>query len=680
VHLEFDGDSRVRPEADAGRDDAILTSRMLALGSSMFPWLPSGSMLTLEPASPERIRVGDIVVYPALLRRESALVAHRVIALELAETQGGLICIVRGDAQRETERVPASACAYVVTHVSRAAFRYRTSGLVGRVLARAAVERGPLFGTAVWLARGVVWLRQQGRAVAVTMATPTELLPSPPGAHVRLASQRPMPFMHDGPTSRDSMLRGLKHEFRTPLNAILGFTDLLLGELDGPLDPEDRENVQVVREAGATLLGLINEVLDLVTALMAPGELVWEHTDVAAWLEENRRELEQRCGMRPVHVRVAGDVDGIEARLERRLVSRALRALGDMALSGTAAGEIAFGVAGAANHNLGLWIAADGFDASVAVDGDVERFVVGPVRPHDRVRRLAGMRFSIARALLARLGAVLSVSSVHGNRVLGLHIPVVESAAQAPRLGREGLSEVTLALDYIAAMGHDLRTPLNAILGFSDLLTLQRRRPWSDAQQRSLEIVRERAIDLSALVDDMIDWAKLEAGELVLTREEQPVLPLIERALAAAQNRSGSRGLAIELQASPELARSAVRVEVDASRCVQALLGLLDHAIRSNPGPSVVVRVQCAQAGVQVDIFDPGLEIREEDQSAVFDAFRPSHAPTGHRIAGLQLGPAVARSLLRAHGGDVWFESRAGRGTTFTATVPASPRPPARAG
>jgi signal transduction histidine kinase len=282
------------------------------------------------------------------------------------------------------------------------------------------------------------------------------------------------------------------------------------------------------------------------------------------------------------------------------------------------------------------------------------------------------MRFSIARALLARLGAALSVSSVHGNRVLGLHIPVVESAAQAPRLGREGLSEVTLALDYIAAMGHDLRTPLNAILGFSDLLSLRQSRPWSDAQQRSLEIVRERAIDLGALVDDMIDWAKLEAGELELTREEQPVLPLIERALAAAKQRSGSRGLAIELQPSRELARLAVQVDVDASRCVQALLGLLDHAIRSNPGPSVVVRVQRGQSRrcVQVDIFDPGLEIRVEDQSAVFDAFRPSHAPTGHRIAGLQLGPAVARSLLRAHGGDVWFESHAGRGTTFTATIP----------
>jgi signal transduction histidine kinase len=73
---------------------------------------------------------------------------------------------------------------------------------------------------------------------------------------------------------------------------------------------------------------------------------------------------------------------------------------------------------------------------------------------------------------------------------------------------------------------------------------------------------------------------------------------------------------------------------------------------------------------LRLEIFDPGLEIRAEDHTAVFDAFRPSHAPTGQRIAGLQLGTSVARSLMRAHGGDVSFESRPGRGTTFVATLP----------
>jgi signal transduction histidine kinase len=216
-------------------------------------------------------------------------------------------------------------------------------------------------------------------------------------------------------------------------------------------------------------------------------------------------------------------------------------------------------------------------------------------------------------------------------------------------------------------MGHDLRTPLNAILGFADLLTMSKRHAWSAAQLRSLEIVRERAVDLTALIDDMIDWAKLEAGELELQRELTPVLSIVERALAAATERSGARGLSLSLHTeTPDTGQ----VWADASRCVQALLGLLENAIRGNPGREVQVRLQRTAASVRIEIEDPGLEIRAEDHTGVFDAFRPSYAPTGQRIAGLQLGPSVARGLLRAHGGDVWFESRPGRGTTFTATLP----------
>jgi signal transduction histidine kinase len=228
-------------------------------------------------------------------------------------------------------------------------------------------------------------------------------------------------------------------------------------------------------------------------------------------------------------------------------------------------------------------------------------------------------------------------------------------------------ADTSLALSYIASMSHDLRTPLNAILGFADLLTMSKRDAWSHAQLRSLDIVRERAVDLTALIDDMIDWAKLEAGELELQREVTGVLPIVERALAAATERSGGRGLSLSLHLDTP---DAGKVWVDASRCVQALLGLLENAIRANPGREVQVRLQRTAANVRIEIEDPGLEIRAEDHTGVFDAFRPSYAPTGQRIAGLQLGPSVARSLLRAHGGDVWFESRPGRGTTFTATLP----------
>jgi signal transduction histidine kinase len=466
-----------------------------------------------------------------------------------------------------------------------------------------------------------------------------------------------------GPRSRDSLLRGIKHELRTPLNAILGFADLLLGELDGPLSLDARENVQMVRESGELLLGLINDVLDLATALVQPSPLYLEEVDAVALLEHVRAELEQRRGMRLVYLRVISSVDSLELQLDQRLLGRALRCLGDVALTRTQAGEVALGVE-RTDSAVELWVKGDGFRSA---GPSLPALLTATTQPRDRIEQIARLKLAIARQLLLRHGGNLSLGTIEEQPALCVRVPLMAADAPAVALPETGDADVALALTYIAAMSHDLRTPLNAILGFSDLLSLDKRRTWALSQQRSIVIVHERALDLAALVDDMIDWAKLEAGELTLKLEPVRVSALVEQALSAAVQRSGARGLQLSAHVPTEVD---VLVHADPARCVQALLGLLDHAIRSNPGPSVQIRVQRRAAHVHIVVDDQGLQIRPEDQPGVFDAFRPSYAPTGQRIAGLQLGPAVARSLLRAHGGDVWFESRLGRGTTFTAALP----------
>ncbi|MET0389985.1 MAG: HAMP domain-containing sensor histidine kinase, partial [Polyangiales bacterium] len=622
-----------------------------------------GSVLELQPPPRAGFRVGDIVAYGGQRAGRSCLIAHRVVAVDAGQLW------VRGDAHEHPERVPASSVAYVVSAVARSGVRYETASVVGRVLAHLAVRRGRIWQLGAACAEGLVRLRRRVRSDV--SAGESDKKPDSSALDTLTPLQLSAASPTDADAARDSMLRGLKDELRTPLNAILGFADLLLGELDGPLSSDERENVTVVREAGYQLLAMINEVLDLTTALMLPDEPVYEETDVTALLDEVRRELAQRCGARPVHVHVSGAFDVIEARLERRLLQRVLRALGEVALSATSAGGVSLGVQWVEPRRLRLWLVADGFGSllpasePVLAMTDPALFALGPARPRDRARRLSGMRFAIAQRLLQRHGAQLSVERHGPGDCLALTLPtdVRPSGASSDD------AEVSLALSYIAGMGHDLRTPLNAILGFADLLGLDRQRTWPPAQLRSLAIVRERAVDLCALIDDMIDWAKLEAGELELSPQVQPLLPLIERAAAAARQRSGTRGLAVCLTAPPDLGL----VSADGPRCVQAVLGLLDHAIRANPGPSVDIRLQRTAAGVRLELTDPGLEIRSEDHVAVFDAFRPSHAPTGQRIAGLQLGPSVARSLLRAHGGDVWFESRPGQGTRFTASLPVAP-------
>jgi signal transduction histidine kinase len=619
-------------------------------------------MLSVHTQQPGDVRVGDVVAY---LDRNSprSLVAHRVVHIE--HSAGTTWYLTRGDAQSHEERISASAVAYVVTRVAHRRFAYDTRGPLGRTFARIAVHGGFGLQATTWLARTAVILR---RKLPRRTTSPT---PTPPTPHISLSSSRPSFATAGEMDPRDSLLRGLKHELRTPLNAILGFSEVLLGELDGPLNADERENLSVVREAGRKLLTLINEVLDLAAALVAQREPQREDVEMVALLEHVRALLEERRGVRPVHIRVVGALDHLDVWIDRRALTRVIGALGELALAATSAGEISLDAA-IVDDQLRVRVHGDGL--LLARDA-LSNLTTELPNKAERDKQVFRLRLLIARKLTERLPGTLEVETSSFGSSLVLHTPLHPEQTKSAAVSSASLDDVSIAIGYLAAMGHDLRTPLNAILGFADLLSLTTHYPWSEPQLKSLAIIRERAGDLAALVDDMIDWAKLEAGELALQHTEQPVQPLIERAVETATQRSGARGLRIDL----DLGAALGTIRVDASRFVQALVGLLDHAVRSNPAPRVKLSARrlgspnALTGSLYLEIFDPALEVREQDHASLFAAFRPSHAPTGQRIAGLQLGTSVARALLRAHGGDVWFESRPGRGTTFVATLPTGP-------
>ena len=228
-----------------------------------------------------------------------------------------------------------------------------------------------------------------------------------------------------------------------------------------------------------------------------------------------------------------------------------------------------------------------------------------------------------------------------------------------------------LRTSFVAAMAHDLRGPLNAITGFSDLLVMEKHDVVAPAQRASVDIIRRAAQDLLVLLDQILDWAKLEAGQIELDRAPVPFEGLLYEAADEAKQRSADRGLSVTLDVEDALPNA----NVDAVRVKQALLGLMDHATRLTDKPRVALSacVRANEAGhpcVRVEVKDPQLVVREADQAGFFEAFRPSYAPSGRRVAGLGLGPALARALIQAHGGSVWFASRTDTGTTFTLELP----------
>ena len=143
----------------------------------------------------------------------------------------------------------------------------------------------------------------------------------------------------------------------------------------------------------------------------------------------------------------------------------------------------------------------------------------------------------------------------------------------------------------------------------------------------------------------------------------------------------GDRPLEIEAVLQPGLPP----VYADADRVVQAVVGLFSHAIDAMERGTIrlVARVASGPPGperfLRVDVVDRGQGIREADKEVLFEAFREVQEPSGKRIGGLGLGLSLASSLVKAHGGDVWFETQPGRGTTFTVAIPLDDTPKPRA-
>ena len=244
----------------------------------------------------------------------------------------------------------------------------------------------------------------------------------------------------------------------------------------------------------------------------------------------------------------------------------------------------------------------------------------------------------------------------------------------AQRRARREIEEAErLRASFLAAMAHDLRGPLNAVIGFADMLVIEGLDAVSAEQRPSVDLIRRSACDLLVLLDQILEWAKCEAGQIALEPEPAALAPLIAEVTKEARARSAGRGLIVQAAVSDELPS----LEIDRKRVVQALLGLLDHATRAPDRPRVTLSAWLARdeqkrPSVRIELRDPQLCVREADHQSFFEAFRPSYAPSGKRVSGLGLGPALARALIRAHGGEVWFSSEADTGTTFVVELPLS--------
>ncbi len=236
------------------------------------------------------------------------------------------------------------------------------------------------------------------------------------------------------------------------------------------------------------------------------------------------------------------------------------------------------------------------------------------------------------------------------------------------REGRIAMEQAQkLRTQFLASMSHDLRSPLNSLLGFATLIASGVEGPVTREQRESIQMITRSARDLLRLITNILDSARLEAGRLTLDRRKVPAGEILTHAINDGRRMLEDRP---QLTIEADLPEVLPRVYVDQDRVVQAILGLFTHAIQATDRGVITLRAYVQHPSLHVEVRDQGAGIREADQATLFEAFRELQEPSGRRIGGLGLGLSLARELARANGGDIWFTSQHGRGTTFTVALP----------
>ena len=228
-------------------------------------------------------------------------------------------------------------------------------------------------------------------------------------------------------------------------------------------------------------------------------------------------------------------------------------------------------------------------------------------------------------------------------------------------------TEVDRAKDaFLGILSHELRTPINVIMGYTSLVADGMAGPTTPEQREYLARALEGAETLLALVNDMLDMSRIEAGRLTVVPATIDVAWIAEAAAGGIAAAAASKRLVLDLELPADLPLA----RADEERVHQVLRILLSNAVKFTPeGGRIEVHAGATAAGVAIAVRDTGLGITAADQARLFHRFAQLDQSTTRLQGGAGLGLALAKELVAAMGGAIAVESRPGHGSTFTVTL-----------
>ena len=285
------------------------------------------------------------------------------------------------------------------------------------------------------------------------------------------------------------------------------------------------------------------------------------------------------------------------------------------------------------------------------------------------------------------IGAMARAVQVFKDRIEAKAREVRETNAKLQRLNRELEGRVELRTQELAAardeavrssqaksqflanMSHELRTPMNAIIGFTGLVMRRCQELIPAKQYSNLEKIRISANHLLALINDVLDLSKIEAGQMEIRMTQAPVETLVEHCARAIETAVHDKGLALETYIEPGLPV----LYTDQDKLRQILINLLSNAVKFTAEGKIDVTVRRQGDAIAFAVADCGIGIPPEARELIFEEFRQVDDSSTREYGGTGLGLSISRHLARLMGGDISIDSEPGQGSTFTVLLPLAP-------
>ena len=224
---------------------------------------------------------------------------------------------------------------------------------------------------------------------------------------------------------------------------------------------------------------------------------------------------------------------------------------------------------------------------------------------------------------------------------------------------------------FLATMSHELRTPLNSIIGFTGILLQGLVGPLNDEQRKQLQWVRTSANHLLALISDILDISKIEAGKLQLSRETFDLRAAIDKIVQTFRPLTEKKGLRLEAAIAPEVGE----LYIDARRVEQINLNLLSNAAKFTDAGSITVSCTTEDGKYLIRVADTGIGVKKDQIDEMFKPFRHIDTGLSRKYEGTGLRLSICKKLLELLGGEIGVESEWQRGTIVTVSIPVERRP-----